>query len=353
MLSDDLQAKLDAHLLRALLRAWNGFNQEFFTGKLRAPQLVYSDAEGRLGAWHADTRTISLQRAFVRSAPWLATLEVLKHEMAHQYVHEALSVRGETAHGPAFQEVCGRLGIDARASGAPEAQPSEDEERLARRIRKLLALAESPNAQEAESAMNMARKLLLQHNLEVTPAGYGFRQLGAPLARLPLSARLLANLLGSHFFVDVIWVPALDPETGAEGKVLEVLGSPGNLDMAVYVHGFVQETAWRLWKAHRLRARVHGERERERFTAGVIRGFTEKLAEGQRQSAEEGLVWLGDPGVQRYLKQRHPHVRTVSYRGAAPSESYEHGRAAGREIVLHKPIQQGPSGEVRRIGRSS
>ena len=40
-------------------------------------------------------------------------VEVLKHEMAHQYAHEILGARDESAHGEAFRTVCQRLGIDA------------------------------------------------------------------------------------------------------------------------------------------------------------------------------------------------------------------------------------------------
>ncbi len=341
---------LEATLVRGLLRAWQVFNRDLFAGRMRAPQVTLDDADHRLGCWRAATRTLALQRNLVRTAPWGATLEVLKHEMAHQYVHEVLGIHDETAHGPAFRDTCAARGIDVRAAGMPVAgEGASAEDRISRRVAKLLALAESVNAHEAEAAMSRARRLLLEHNLEHVPAGYGFRQLGTPAARVPLSERMLANLLGEHFFVECIWVPAVDPATGREGKVLEVCGADENLAMAGYVHAFVLQTAWRLWKIHRAAARVRGERERERFTAGVVRGFADKLAEGARLSREEGLVWVGDPGVTTFLRKRHPRVRTVRFGGSAPSDTFEHGRAAGRDIVLHKPIAAGPSGEVRRL----
>lgn len=355
MPSAAVTAALEAALVRALLREWQALAADRFRGALRAPTIALDDATNRLAAWLRGARTISVSRQLVRAQPWLVVREVLLHEMAHQFVDEVLKVTDETAHGPAFREVCARFGVDARAAGMPEAGAPVDpvRERLARRVAKLLALAESPNANEAEAAANAARRLLLQHNLEVAPTGYGFRQLGPVESRVSEYRRVLANLLSEHFFVQTIWVPAFDVASGKDGRALEAVGTPENLEMAAYVHDFLLETAWRLWKAHRKATGDAGERARQRFTSGVVRGFAEKVAEGTRKSAEEGLVWVGDPGVDRTLRQRHPRVRTVRYGGRAPDDTHEQGRAAGRGIVLHRPVTAGPGGEVRRIGTRS
>ena len=56
----------------------------------------------------------------VTEHPWTVVLEVLRHEMAHQYVDEVLGVHDETAHGPTFQAVCEARAIDGRAAGVLE-----------------------------------------------------------------------------------------------------------------------------------------------------------------------------------------------------------------------------------------
>ncbi|MGK4455780.1 SprT-like domain-containing protein, partial [Klebsiella pneumoniae] len=84
--------------------------------RLVAPQLALVSSKTRLASWHRETRTIEVSRGLVLKEPWRAVVEVLKHEMAHQYVHEVLRETRETAHGPAFQATCKRLGIDASAS---------------------------------------------------------------------------------------------------------------------------------------------------------------------------------------------------------------------------------------------
>ncbi len=43
------------------------------------------------GEWRPATRTIVMADHLIRDYPWNVVLEVLKHEMAHQYVHEVVS----------------------------------------------------------------------------------------------------------------------------------------------------------------------------------------------------------------------------------------------------------------------
>src|SRR5204863_9127732 len=112
---------LDAALLRELANTWAELAHNHFRGALRPPALDLTDTSTRLGAWHRATRTISLSRALVYGQPWGTVREVLKHELEHQYVDEVMGIHDETAHGPAFTEVCRARGIDASAAGLPAA----------------------------------------------------------------------------------------------------------------------------------------------------------------------------------------------------------------------------------------
>lgn len=343
-----MTAELEAALVREVRRMWVGYNILYFHRAMKPPRFDLGDEQTRLGSWNLGTRTLTLSRRLCREQPWGVVCEVLKHEMAHQYAHEVLGARDETAHGPAFRHVCERLRIDAASKGLPADHGDVDEgrSRVVRRIQKLLALAQSPNVHEAEAAMNAARRLMLEHNL-ATPAdgSYRFLQIGRVSGRIAEHERLLANLLAEHFFVEVIWAPAYDVPTGKNGRVLEVCGTEGNLEMAAWVHGFLLETAERLWREHRRAQGIRGDRDRQTYLSGVMRGFGDKLAEGARQCREEGLVWVGDPGVMTYMRARYPRMRTVRFGGRTISDAWEHGHAAGREIVLHKPVTA--SGEAR------
>lgn len=351
-----LAAELEAALVRELRTAYNDVNAAFFRRKLTPPAIELSDVASRLGRWVSDLRTIEIARVLVVEQPWGVVIEVLKHEMAHQYVYEALGITDETAHGPAFRDVCAKLGIDAGASGMPaNGARSGEESRVLERIARLLALAESANVNEAQAAMNAAQRLMLKYNLEnaatQAPRAYGFRHLGKATGRVSESERLLGAILGKHFFVDVIWVPVYRPLEAKRGSMLEVCGTQANLDMAAYVHAFLTHSADHLWSDHRKLKRIRSNKDRRTFLAGVMAGFMEKLEQQRVVNKEEGLVWIKDADLDGYYRKRHPHIHHVRLAGNQRTEAHAHGREAGRKLVLHKPVTGGPSGSVKLLSR--
>lgn len=338
----------DQAVLRALASTWANVNATFFKRSLRVPAFELTTGTPQLGIWRSRSRTISLDRDFILRQPWGVVVELLKHEMAHQFAHEVLGAIDETAHGRAFREVCARHGFDASASGVPTAPgaPTDREDRVMRRVQKLLALAGSVNRNEAESAMNAAQKLMLEHNLGTPPAGYVFRHLGTPTRRVQAFTRDLANLLGKHFFVDCIWVGVYDVRQASDGTLLEIVGTPGNVEMAAYVYDYVLSAVETLWIDHKRARGVAADRDRRIFLSGAIRGFEEKLAMQEKACAETGMVWIGDPGVQKFLRTRHPHIRTTTF-SVRTGDAYAEGKAKGRELVLHRPIAAEPAARGR------
>ena len=351
---DALGAELEAAVVRALAKDWGRINYSNFREALRPPVFLLSDAETRLGRWCSSDRTIEIARRLVREQPWGVVVEVLKHEMAHQYAAEVLHAHDETAHGEAFRRTCERLGIDPAASGTPAPHgPLPDEEtRILARIAKLLALAGSPNQHEAEVAMREAQRLMLKHNIDVARhaagdgarSGYSFRHLGEPTGRLQGYQRVLGSILGGYFFVEPIWVTVHRPLTGTSGTVLEVCGSEANLEMAAYVHDFLLATAERLWRAHKREEGLRSDGDRRSYMLGVMRGFRDKLGESKEEQRQEGLVWVRDPGLSTYFDRRYPRRTSMRSSTQMRTDAFAAGREAGRGIVLHKPVGANGSG---------
>lgn len=343
----ELGAKLSAALLRELAREHARISASYFRGRLKLPNLELGRSESFLGRWIAGTRTLELSLTLIVKEPWPVTVEILKHEMAHQFVDEVLGIKDETAHGPTFAKVCENLGIDGRAKGLPAPPRDSAESQVGERIAKLLALAESPNAHEAEAAMLAAQRLLLRHNLDLhdvrAERGYGVRHVGKAKGRTFEPERVLATILMRFFFVDAIWIPIYRPLEGLRGSVLEICGTPGNLDIAEYVHGFLTETAERLWREHKRSLGLLSDRDRRSFIAGVMSGVHDKLSRQERGSVQAGLVWVGDPGLRDFMKKRHPHVRHVRYGGERKGRSFDEGRTRGRDVVIHRGMQSGPT----------
>ncbi len=349
-----LSAELEGLALRAIKGEHRELNGLLFGRRLSVPSFLLGDSKVRLGQWSPADKSIELSRQLLVDMSWGAVVEVLKHEMAHQYVDEVLGAHEESAHGPAFRRVCAERGIDARAAGAPLRQegdaPSEDQAAL-EKIARLLTLASSPNEHEAQAAMAAAQRLMLKYNLEEctkhSVRDYCFRQVGQATGRVYEAPRILALILSEHFFVETIWVPVWRPLEGKRGSVIEVCGTRANVDMADYAHDFLIRTGERLWREHKKANAIVGNRDRRAFLAGVMTGFRNKLSSQKKLHKEHGLVWRGDPELAAYLKQRHPRSQWTRYSSSQHNAAHAEGQRAGSTIVLHR----GLTGAAERRGR--
>ncbi len=341
-----LTAELAALALRAMARDYDQLNYDLFGEALRRPALRLSESQTQLGLWESDPPTISISRELVELQPWGVVLEVLKHEMAHQFVNQVLNV-DEAPHGPVFRKICDERGIDRAAAGAV-APASAADSSILHKVTRLLALAESGNKHEAEAAMSAAQRLMLKHNLaakDVTEGNqFRFAHLGKPTGKVAESQRVLAAILNEFFFVEILWIDVWRALEGKRGYVLEICGKPENVELAEYVFDFLNHSAQRLWRQHREAKNIQGNRDRRRFVAGVMSGFYRKLRTQHQKNEEQGLVWLGDPALTQHFKRRYPHTRSVSYGSSSGSDAHAEGRRAGAALVLHKGVSSGPSG---------
>jgi uncharacterized protein DUF2786/SprT-like family protein len=340
-----LSAQLEALALRAIRTEHRDLNGLLFGWKLSTPSFLLCDSRTRLGQWLPGLKTIELSRQLLIEMSWGAVVEVLKHEMAHQYVWEVLGAHEETAHGPAFRRVCAERGIDARANGIPvvgEHDHSVEERAALEKIARLLTLANSPNENEAQAAMAAAQRLMLKYNLEESTRSetrdYCFRHLGKPTGRVYEAPRILALILSEHFFVETIWVPVWRPLEGKRGSVIEVCGTRANVEMADYAHDFLMQTSDRLWREHKQAKAIVSNRDRRAFLAGVMAGFRDKLSSQNKVHREHGLIWRGDPALAAFLKQRHPRSHWTRHSSSRNSAAHAEGQRAGSTIVFHRGL---------------
>lgn len=351
--AQSLTVEFERAALRAVGEAYDEFNSDCFAGRLRRPTLMLGDHEQCVGLWRPTDRSLSLARSLLVDQGWGVVLEVLKHEMAHQYVDEVLQIVDEGPHGATFRQVCGDRGIDPAAHGLDSGQiRSHVRSRDIDRIVKLLSLAERAELHEAQAAMGAAQRLMLKHNIDHCPSqgdiDYGFRHLGRPTGRVGEADRILAAILGEFFFVEVIWVPVYRVLEAKRASILEVCGTSDNLEMAGFVHGFLSETADRLWMSYREQQKLSGNRLRREFRAGVMTGFRDKLKREQRRQAIQGLVWVADSALRGYVKQRHPRVRWVYASARRRPDAWAHGREKGMDIVLGRPLKS-PAADAPRL----
>lgn len=327
--------------LTELSRCWHEYNTRHLRGALRPPVLQIDRGTQRLGHWERASRILSLAHEHLWNHRWDDVLGTLKHEMAHQYVDEVLG-GDERPHGPNFARACLLLEIEARASGTPRAA-DDPAARVLRKVQKLLALASSANRHEAEAAMAAANTLLLRYNLELPTSGprpgYEAQRVGSSAAAIPVEWKLVGAILAEFFFVECIWVTTYNARRARHERVLELLGTPENLEMGGYVHEFLHASCERLWDQARSELDLPGTRRRE-FLAGVLLGFRDKLRKERDRQEEEGLVWLGDADLVRFLKSRHPSIRSMNSTGVRRGKAHEAGRQAGERLTLNRPVRE-------------
>ena len=320
------------------------YNRRIFGGALLVPPtIMLADTTTMLGEWTPHVRTIRFSRRFVEASPWLGVAEILKHEMAHQYVSDVLGVDDETPHGPAFRMVCGRYGIDSRAT-APH-YTSEQDKKLDM-IRKLLALGSSPNEHEAKAALRKAVELMDLHGLsgeavQSEPHDFGAMQLGGFVVQPMEHHHVVATVLSECFRVRCIWVQTFDQD-GRLGMQLEVVGRSGDLEVANHVHDFLHHEAERLWQQTAATKRA---RQRAEFLTGVMRGFQQAMTEreshaGQGTDARHAsLVRIGrDVDLDDFFARRHPETSRLRKGRQRFGSAFIEGFEAGQHIELRKPV---------------
>jgi hypothetical protein len=326
------------------------YNWVYVRRRLSIPVIRIGSAADRLGEWNTAARTITIAERHVLSHPWESVRDTLRHEMAHQYVSEILGLPDAPPHGEPFREACRVLRVEPQATaggqalGSLEASAAE-RDRILARVKDLLALATSPNEHEAASAMRMAHKYLLQYNLDLSaaaaPRHYERKHLGKLASRIQEHEYALAAILQRHFFVLVLWTSSYDALTARSGRILEILGTPENLEMAEYVYHYLRNVGEHLWRVQRAAPGWRGGTKLQ-YLAGLMRGFQEKLdAQARELKEERGLVWLGDAALKDRWKHLNPRVCAAGGYGVERGSGFEAGRADGRNLTIHRGIGGG------------
>jgi hypothetical protein len=322
---------------------------------MRPPLFSLREMDDRWGSWSGKKREISLSQNLVLNHPWDSVCEVLLHETAHQFTEEVFAAHHEPPHGPQFQKACQLLRANPKASGNYKplderiAQGSAGgEDRIMVRVKKLMALAGSPNQHEAEAAMGKAHELIARYNLDLLAQeekrNFTSVFVGQPALRHPPEDYALAHLLQDYYFVRGIWVSAYVPARGKMGRVLEISGTIQNIKMASYVHDFVRRFIRSQWATYNENRRLNRYRRTD-FALGIVEGFRSKLEtqgeEKEKTPASLPLMKMEDPLLREYLDYKYPHTAKIQ-RGVARQDKnvLQDGKRLGRRLVIAKGITE-------------
>ncbi|WP_051328358.1 SprT-like domain-containing protein [Desulfatirhabdium butyrativorans] len=323
---------------------------------LRPVTFLLMDSERRLGQWVYARREIALSRSFVLTHRWGDVREVLFHEMAHQIADECFGGQQETSHGPSFRKACEMLRIKADASAAfvpisrlIDGQAEDNDDPIQRRIHKLLVLAQSANRHEAQAAAAKAREMMARHareEIEHIPDRKFFSMLvGEPSIRRTRDQCMLGRILIDHYYVEGIWITVFIPEQGRTGKAFEISGTRANVQIASYIHGFIERFIESEWQRYARETGV-GKRYRVDFAFGILSGFLERLEDQTRHWTKSSLPMLcpKDENLYAYYRFRHPHICHTRSAASLDPQVLADGELLGKKLVIHKGVDQKEGG---------
>lgn len=293
-----------------------------------------------LGRFNSSYLQIELNKNLIVQANELVFEDVLKHELAHYICY--LEHGSTPAHGKEFQQTCEKLGFSPHIAAATVDLASSNKmtlntteyDQLLKKIKKLLALAESNNPNEAELATLKANQILLKHNLKyvdlLEESIYLIRVLPRP--RKDAKIQAIYEIL-RHFIVR----PVIS--TGVNTCCLEISGSYVNIRLAEYISEFLDYELDRLWKLTRHEHQLKGLRAKNSFFMGIAKGFEEKAKSEQRSFSEDEQKTLIKIHSQLELCTRMIYRRLGSSASGCKTDLSAH--SLGTDKGKHLSVRQG------------
>ena len=324
---------------------------------LRPPIFEISATKKELGAWQPDGRTLRLSRYLILNYSWSVTLQVLKHEMAHQICNEIFGVAGPP-HGEDFQRACLLLGVlpEFRRTRTPIVEMvqqanagskiSKRGEACMARVAKLLALSQSANEHEAALAMQKANELIEKYHIEELGSDaeyrYGFGIIDRKKKRIESYQRRICTILHDFFFVRVVLSSLYDPLRNDTYKTIELLGTKENVAIAEYCYFFLENRLASLWSLHKNRFKGSIRTEKNSYYLGLLRGFSQKLQEQKKMTKDlrsqvhlGELIVVDEKRLGDFVDMRFPRLTKAARSGAKVYKStFNEGVETGKTISL-------------------
>ncbi len=207
------------------------------------------------------------------------------------------------------------------------------------KVKKLLALSDSPVEAEAKAAMAKAQALMTRHRLTMQQVeGYTDTD-GSIIERRQLQRRVYTEdkyvlaIVDTHFFVEIM-------HQNVDGEhCVWYVGRESDVEVACYIRGFLTETFKRLFKEYRHRT-GSPVTARQAYYLGLKRGLDDKLQRERMDVEQEmALVVVDDPALKAHMAENHGDVETVSKTvSVADGHALRSGEHDGAQISINDAV---------------
>lgn len=227
---------------------------------------------------------------------------------------------------------------------------------ILKKIQKLLALAGSPNEQEAKVAMAKANELLVKHNLDmqqVNSASLDYEETEVESGlRAKAHTRHVAQLMLSYFFVKVVHHRVFDEDKLKYLHKVVLIGKPVNAAIASQVFQYLMKIYPQLWRQFKLNNKA-SEKDRYSYYYGLTLGIGDVLDQSRlRVEEERGLVVVEDADLDKHVKElcegKVRKEKKCPLRKRIAAKGFEDGR----KVRIHAPIESKVTSDALMIGEA-
>ena len=274
----------------------------------------------------------------------------IKHELAH-YITFINHGPNADAHGNEFHALCTKLNWGNQISAATacleseEGHPLSEETGIFRKVQKLMALTNSSNKHEAESAMIKSRELLLKHNMDATYIEESDEE-KIVVKRILQSKRINAKMSAIGNILATFFVSALYNKS-SEFTYLEILGTATNVEIASYVARILEIELEKLW----LQTNLSGITQKNSFFLGVSYGYCDKIGALKKAYSKETSQALMIIENQLLDAQDiiYNNIRKTRSQSKYCAESAALGERIGKNLRIRPGIRDSSNGSVKLI----
>jgi len=211
------------------------------------------------------------------------------------------------------------------------------------RIRKLLALADSPNENEAAAAAEKAQALMLRYGIELAVvAASGGERLAVDEhvldGKVDPWRRMLAAAVARSAGGEIVWEPGGSGRN--QGKIF-FYGPAGTVGGIVALYRYLEAQLVVISAAAtatRREWRVHGRTWRNSFLLGAVSRLGQRLdarrAKTTMAADNSRALVLVKTAVDREIERRWPELESSGYRASVARSAYEAGSHAGKHVDL-------------------
>ena len=325
------------------------------------PTINISNNMGRIGQWDQKTRTISISKKIIESQSWSVVIEILKHEMAHQYVSEYFQGEDNSPHGDNYKYACKILGVHPvfmKATGdiRDDANIFQEDisfqaKQMLSKVEKLMSLGHSDNQNEAQSASRKANYLLHKYKLDGAKENINhditYKVICHQKKQIELIQKRIASLLGGYYYVDTVLAPFYDQHDLKEYKAIYLFGKNEDLKIAEHVYHFLYRTAIHMWKNYQKETK---DRKKTSFMIGFAQGVFDNHKEmfsemNKGNDSEENLpIQSVNMLIQKAHEENSLEVRRVFPRLCSGKQKVN----IGSKSAFHRGYEEGINTHIRK-----